>query len=130
MLDIHRAAARGQTRLDWLDSHHSFAFGDYQDPARPGCSILRVINDDHIGGGGGFPMHGHQDMEIVTYMLAGALAHRDSMGNGAVIEAGDLQYLSAGSGVHHSEFNPSAETPCHLLQIWLLPTGTFVDRCR
>lgn len=126
MLTVHPAATRGQTRLDWLDSRHSFSFGDYQDPARMGVSNLRVINEDHIAPAGGFPMHGHADMEIVTWILDGALAHRDSLGNGAEIRPGDLQHMSAGTGIRHSEFNPSASAPTHLLQIWLLPNRNGV----
>ncbi|TVQ93446.1 MAG: pirin family protein [Chromatiaceae bacterium] len=126
MLSIRPANSRGQTRLDWLDSRHSFAFGDYQNPDRLGLSNLRVINEDRIAPGGGFPMHGHQDMEIVTWILDGALAHRDSLGNGAEIRSGNLQHMSAGTGIRHSEFNPSASAPTHLLQIWLLPNRAGV----
>lgn len=121
MLQLRPAAERGRTGADWLDSRHSFAFGDYRDPDRMGFSILRVINEDLIAPGGGFPRHGHRDMEIVTYVLAGALEHRDSLGNGTLIRPGEVQRMSAGSGVQHSEFNHSQTEPVHLLQIWLLP---------
>ena len=115
------ADARGQTKLDWLDSRHSFSFGEYQDPAHMGFRALRVINDDFVEPGTGFGQHGHRDAEILTYVLEGRLAHKDSMGNGSVIEAGNLQYMSAGRGVLHSELNPSPGERVHLLQIWILP---------
>lgn len=113
---------RGRTELDWLQSWHSFSFGNYFDPDRMGFRSLRVINDDIVAPGQGFGMHPHRDAEIFTYVISGSLQHRDSMGNGSVIKAGDLQYMSAGSGVRHSEFNPSSTEPVHLLQIWLLPS--------
>ena len=112
---------RGRTRLDWLDSWHSFSFGDYRDPDHMGFHALRVINDDVVEPGQGFGQHPHRDAEILTYVLEGKLQHRDSMGNGSVIQAGDLQYMSAGSGVRHSEFNPASDERVHLLQIWILP---------
>lgn len=121
MIQIRPAAERGHTDLDWLDSAHSFSFGDYQDPRHVAVSNLRVINDDRVAPGRGFATHGHTDMEIVTYVLDGALEHKDSMGNGSVIRPGDVQRMSAGSGVRHSEYNPSADAPVHLLQIWLIP---------
>ena len=115
------AEARGTTRFDWLDSRHSFSFGEYHDPDHMGFRALRVINDDWIEPGRGFGQHPHRDAEILSYVLEGRLQHRDSMGNGSVIAAGDLQYMSAGNGVLHSEFNPSNHERAHLLQIWILP---------
>ncbi len=121
MIKVHKAAARGETQIDWLQSWHSFSFGDYYDPAQMGFRSLRVINEDIVAPGSGFPMHGHRDMEIVTYILSGGLSHRDSMGNGSTIRPGDVQRMSAGTGVRHSEYNASPTEPVHLLQIWLLP---------
>ena len=118
---IRKADERGQTRIDWLTSYHSFSFGDYYDPRNMGFSDLRVINDDIIAPKGGFGTHPHRDMEIVTLVLSGELEHRDSMGNGSIIRAGEVQRMSAGTGIRHSEFNPSHIDPCHLLQIWILP---------
>jgi quercetin 2,3-dioxygenase len=115
------ANARGLTELGWLHSRHTFSFGDYFDADHMGFHSLRVINDDVIEAGRGFGTHPHRDAEIFSYVVAGALAHQDSMGNGSVIQAGDLQYMSAGRGVTHSEFNPSPKEPTHLLQIWLKP---------
>jgi quercetin 2,3-dioxygenase len=121
MMTLRPADDRGHVHRNWLDTFHSFSFGDYFDPRHLGISNLRVINDDRIAPGGGFPTHGHQDMEIVTYVLEGALQHRDNLGNGSVIRPGDVQHMSAGTGVRHSESNPSAAEPVHLLQIWLEP---------
>src|SRR5262245_44309392 len=115
------AEERGTTRFDWLDSRHSFSFGDYYDPAHMGFRALRVINDDWIEPGQGFGQHPHRDAEILSYVLEGRLQHRDSMSNGSVIEPGDLQYMSAGTGVTHSEFNPSRDERTNLPHTWILP---------
>src|SRR4051812_19563197 len=118
------AEARGRTELGWLHSHHTFSFGQYFDPDHMGFQSLRVINDDVVEAGQGFGTHPHRDAEIFTYVIEGQLEHKDSMGNGAVVKAGDLQYISAGSGVRHSEFNPSKTQRVHFLQIWLMPNKT------
>ncbi|QEL19967.1 pirin family protein [Limnoglobus roseus] len=121
MLTIRRADDRGTTDFDWLYSRHTFSFGDYVDANHHNFRALRVINDDIIAGGGGFPTHPHRDMEILTYVMRGRLEHRDSMGNGTVIGPGEWQKMSAGTGVRHSEFNPSPTEAVHLLQIWVMP---------
>ncbi len=121
MITLRRSDERGQTRIDWLDSRHSFSFGDYYDPAHESFGPLRVINEDWIRGGAGFPPHSHRDMEIVTYILGGAIAHRDSTGGGGTIRPGEIQRMSAGSGITHSEFNASPTETCHMLQIWIIP---------
>jgi redox-sensitive bicupin YhaK (pirin superfamily) len=121
MITIRSADARGATHLNWLDSRHTFSFGDYFDPSQESFRSLRVLNDDQIAPGGGFGMHPHRDFEIITYVVSGAVEHRDSLGTGSVVRPGEVQRMSAGTGIRHSEFNPSATEPLHLLQIWLTP---------
>jgi redox-sensitive bicupin YhaK (pirin superfamily) len=122
VVSIRRATERGRTNWEWLDSRHTFSFGEYYDPSHMGHRTLRVINDDRVLPGAGFGAHPHRDMEILSYVLEGSLEHRDSLGNGSVIRPGEIQHMRAGSGVVHSEFNPSPVDPTHFLQIWIVPS--------
>ena len=121
MITIRHGNDRGHATYDWLDTYHTFSFANYYDPNYLGFRSLRVLNEDYIKPNAGFPTHGHRDMEIITYVLEGALEHKDSMGNGSIIHPGEVQKISAGTGILHSEFNPSPTVPVHLLQIWIIP---------
>jgi redox-sensitive bicupin YhaK (pirin superfamily) len=121
MIAIRNSGERGHFSHGWLDTYHTFSFGDYYDPQHTSFRSLRVMNEDRIAPAMGFPMHGHRDMEIVTYVLSGAIQHQDSLGNGGVLRPGEFQHMTAGRGIRHSEFNPSTSEPVHLYQIWLLP---------
>lgn len=121
MIQFRDRMGRGRTQTGWLDSRHSFSFGEYRDPDQMGFRTLRVINEDRVVPGAGFPTHSHRDMEIVSYVLEGKLSHKDGLGNGSIIVPGEVQRMSAGSGITHSEYNPSADAPVHFLQIWIIP---------